>query len=289
MEPLKLPYRILGAKVGSPYLVTLAGFPDDEFSGFKSILLEFSSTHRIVAMCLPGFSYRLGSGPDSLPRWGYGLGALREAMHETFAAVCEEEEAFNQGYTLVVHDWGSALGLLYATKYPERIKEIISFDVGIMDTISLRNKIVIMFYQLWFCASYFVAMTISRWVGQAMLMFFAIILMPLVGPCPHDSLQRPIQEVDVRYCYMYWNFHFGRGGVLRGGLSDTLKARFPSVPIFFMYGSKKNAQFHGPKFIKKIEETPGCRVKSYDDVGHWLQESKHKDEIMKDMRDFMRN
>lgn len=282
MAPLKLPCKILGAPKGAPYLVTLAGFPDDEMSGFKHLLWEFSSSHRIIACCFPGFE---SGGAKKLPKWGYDLETLREAMHETLASVAEEEGQFT--FNLVIHDWGSVLGLMYANKYPERVESIVCFDVGIMRKPPLKSVIVILFYQMWFCTSYATAL-ISRWLGQFLLMFFFIVLSPLVGPAPYDTLHRGLQEVDVRMCYPYIQFYFGKRGYFRVGPKKMTRPRFPSgIPVCFLFGRKKNTMFHTDDFLSQLDETPGCRWKSYD-AGHWLQEGEHKDEIVEEMRDFMK-
>lgn len=281
---LKLPYRMMGAKKGAPYLVTLAGFPDDEMSGFKNILVEFSSTHRIIAMCFPGFQK---DGASNLPKWGYDLEYLRDAMHETLASIAEDEGQFE--FTFVIHDWGAFLGLMYSNKYPERIKEIICFDVGIVRKPPIKSVIIILFYQMWFCASYAIATLISRWLGQFLLMFFFIFLSRFIGPAPYDTLHRPVQEVDVRMCYPYIQFYFGERGYFRAGPKKMARPRFPSgIPFFFMFGRKKNTMFHTDDFLDQLDEAPGCRWKAYE-AGHWLHEHEdHKDDIVSEMKSFMK-
>ena len=79
-----------------------------------------------------------------------------------------------------------------------------------------------------------------------------------------------------------------RGAWDRVGWANIPRARFPSkIPILFMWGKNKNVQFHGPEFIESIEKTPGSRWKSYDGAGHWLQESRHKGDIVQEMKRFM--
>lgn len=43
----------------------------------------------------------------------------------------------------------------------------------------------------------------------------------------------------------------------------------PSVPITYMYGTHKPGQFHGPKWIKYLEENEGCSIHKFE-AGHWF-------------------
>ena len=52
------------------------------------------------------------------------------AMHETLADISAEERI--DDFTLVIHDWGSYLGLVYQNSFPERVARIVCFDVGIL-------------------------------------------------------------------------------------------------------------------------------------------------------------
>jgi cis-3-alkyl-4-acyloxetan-2-one decarboxylase len=282
---LRLPYQTFGTK--GDYVVCMAGFPDDQTSGFATLIQDFSKDHRVLAFCWPGFEK---DGADKLPKWGYGSAEVRDAFHETLADFSEKNDDFNE-FTLVIHDWGSVLGLLYQNKYPERVKKIVCFDVGIITKPPFPDFAIIAFYQLWFCWGYFITMLTSwfagRWIGQAWNLIFAVFFAKTIGPAPHDKINRPMMEIDVRMCYPYWQFYFGPDGYFRAGPKNMLRPRFPTCPIFFMYGTKKNCMFHSQRFLKQIEDTPGCQSTSYD-CGHWVQESKFKGEILTEMRSFMK-
>ena len=279
---LRLPHVSFGVK-GRPVMVFVAGFPDDEISGWGNMIYKFSETHRLICLCWPG--YQRG-GAASLPRFGYNVLEVIEAMHETLADISTEENIDN--FTLVCHDWGSYLSLLYQNKYPERVSSVVCFDVGVLKKPPLKDMVVILFYQLWFCFSYIVACFLGRWTGQALLFFFFIILNPLVGPSPYDKVNRPPMDISVFMCYPYWQFHFGSMGYFRIGPKNMPRPQYPvgGCKILFMYGLKKRCMFHGPEFLAKIDKDEGSSWKAYD-CGHWVQTSKFQEDVILEMRSFM--
>ena len=114
-KTLRLPYQTFGRK-GKPVMVFVAGFPVDEVSGWGEMVSKFSETNRIICLCWPGYEK---NGSNALPRWGYSLKEVVEAMHETLADISTEEKIDN--FTLVIHDWGSYIGLMYQNAFPERV------------------------------------------------------------------------------------------------------------------------------------------------------------------------
>lgn len=210
-KTLRLPYQTFGRK-GKPVMVFVAGFPDDEVSGWGEMVSKFSETNRIICLCWPGYEK---NGSNALPRWGYSLKEVVEAMHETLADISTEEKIDN--FTLVIHDWGSYIGLMYQNAFPERVARVVCFDVGILKKPPLKDALIILLYQWWFCTCFFFAHFLGRLCGQAMMMGFFLFVAPIVGPAPHDKVNRPILEITPWMLYPYWHFHFGRMGYLRMG------------------------------------------------------------------------
>ena len=281
-KTLRLPYQTFGRK-GKPVMVFVAGFPDDEVSGWGEMVSKFSETNRIICLCWPGYEK---NGSSALPRWGYSLKEVVEAMHETLADISTEEKIDN--FTLVIHDWGSYIGLMYQNAFPERVARVVCFDVGILKKPPLKDALIILLYQWWFCTCFFFAHFLGRLCGQAMMMGFFLFVAPIVGPATHDKVNRPILEITPWMLYPYWHFHFGRMGYLRMGPKKMPRPRYPvgGCKILFMYGTKKNCMFHGPEFIDQIDKDEGSSWRAFD-CGHWVQTSEFQREVIEEMRAFM--
>ena len=268
---------------GHPVMVFVAGFPDDQLTGWGKLVSEFSETHRVICMCWPGYEK---GGANKLPRWGYLISEVVAAMHETLADISAEESIDN--FTLVIHDWGSYLGLLYQNSFPERVARIVCFDVGILKKPPLKDTAIILLYQLWFCVVYFFSHFLGKIVGQAMMMSFFLFVNPFLGPAPHDRVARPQLEITPWMLYPYWQFHFGSEGYFMKGPQKMLRPRYPvsNCKILFMYGKKKRCMFHGPEFLEKIEKDEGSSWRAFD-AGHWVQTSAFQPEVIAEMRRFM--
>jgi pimeloyl-ACP methyl ester carboxylesterase len=295
-----LPNLILGSK-GKPILIFLAGYPDDCTSGWGiDNLKSLSADYRLICLALPGYDFPR----KNIQPWGWDLPAILQMLHETIEKLLAEENAST--YSLIVHDWGSYIGMCYQNRHPERILKMIAFDVGITKP-TIVEGLRIMFYQWYFAFSFLFSQVFSVTIANlSLLFFFYFISWTPLGPCPQDIVPRPRTEVDIQQAYPYWYFWFGPNGVLRSGLKNMPKpsltkllapipvksegksavSTYRKCPIFFMYGTKKNVMFHSKFFIETLYKTEGCRVKSFD-CGHWIILSKHRHEVLTDMRTFL--
>ena len=298
-------------------LVLLAGYPDDMSSGWGlANLKSLSEEYRLICLALPGYD----KPRTAIRSWGWDLPEIIEALHHTIHFHLAEENATS--YSMIIHDWGAYLGLCYQNKYPEEIKKIVLFDVGIVTKPPLVDSLRILFYQWYFALSYAFSQVFSVTLANMYLLFFYLFISwtPL-GPCPHDTVPRPREEVDIQQGYPYWYFWFGPNGYIRKGprnmmrpsltkllapipVADGLsnvsgrgkpsstatvlssKSKTRTCHVFFMYGTKKNVMFHSKHFVDTLSKTEGCRVKAYD-CGHWVILSKHNSEIMKQMKIFL--
>ena len=105
----KMHYLDEGA--GDP-IVMLHGNPSSSFE-YRHLIKSFSPTHRCIALDYLGFG--LSDKPEN---WSY----LPKAHAENLAALLNSLDLRN--ITLVVGDWGGPIGLSYAFKYPNRIKNV---------------------------------------------------------------------------------------------------------------------------------------------------------------------
>jgi len=97
---------------GKP-IVMVHGNPTWSFE-FRSLIKHFSATHRCIAPDHIGFGLS-----DKPLDWDY----LPQQHAEKFEKLMESLSLEN--ITLVVGDWGGPIGLSYAIRYPEKIKNIV--------------------------------------------------------------------------------------------------------------------------------------------------------------------
>ena len=110
----KLAYIDVGE--GSP-IVMLHGNPTSSFL-WRNIIPHFNDLGRVIVPDLIGHG-----DSDKLP---VSMGPDRYTFENTFEYIDKllNKLEINQDITLILHDWGSALGFYWAMKNPEKIKAI---------------------------------------------------------------------------------------------------------------------------------------------------------------------
>jgi len=217
-ESTMLPSLLLG-KIGNPVLVLLAGYPDDMSSGWGlANLKSLSEEYRLICLALPGYE----KPRTAVRRWGWDLPEIVELLHNTIHFHLAEENVTE--YSMIVHDWGAYLGMCYQNKYPEEIKKMVLFDVGIVTKPPLLDSLRIVFYQWYFALSFAFSQLFSVTLANVFLLFFFLFISwtPL-GPCPHDQVPRHRAEIDIQQGYPYWYFWFGPNGYIRKGPRNMLR------------------------------------------------------------------
>mmetsp|Transcript_23627 Transcript_23627/g.22757 ORF Transcript_23627/g.22757 Transcript_23627/m.22757 type:complete len:280 (+) Transcript_23627:82-921(+) len=255
------PFVEMGNKKGK-VLVFLAGFPDNCTSGWSPVLdlLVEKNEYRMICLCLPGYL------KDAvMPTWGYDFPVLIKMMENTLNSLLAKDEKF----TLCIHDWGCIIGTLYQNKYPKNIERMAMFDVGIVDVSpAIKDLAICSIYQTWLAMSFAISQlnnTLGEWFFRIIFVLFAFL--PFLGPTPYDKAHRPGEEILVKHCYPYYY-------LLRGVLSGhPLRTKFPSCPILYMYGKKKNCMFHTKSFLDQIDSTPGCKWIEVNS-GHWVMHAE---------------
>ena len=204
-----------------PVMIFLAGYPDNERSGWGTIVPEeMSKDYDLHFLCLPG--YEKGG---KVPGWGWNFDELVEFLHLTISQVNKDLPV-----VLVTHDWGAFLGLLYQTKYPQNVRKLILFDVGMLDvfTVSLKSMIYITMYQVWLALSFIVSRVAGVFAGT---IFMAIFFLPIFRPLWPTTDVPPINRNEIRSDKCYTYFHLWKK------LLTTLKVpkvKFPTMPTLYM-------------------------------------------------------
>eukprot|EP00602_Paraphysomonas_sp_CaronLab_P008851 CAMPEP_0185019726 /NCGR_PEP_ID=MMETSP1103-20130426/2330_1 /TAXON_ID=36769 /ORGANISM="Paraphysomonas bandaiensis, Strain Caron Lab Isolate" /LENGTH=255 /DNA_ID=CAMNT_0027550189 /DNA_START=118 /DNA_END=882 /DNA_ORIENTATION=- len=255
MSHTKFDYITLGDPHNEP-LVFLAGFPDDHLSGWSPLVEELKDRYYVIALCIPQFEK-----DATYKKWGYTFDELIHMMDNSIEEAVPKEKL---PVTLIGHDWGSLFGFLYQNKFPSKIKKYVTVDIGLMTSISLWGMFLMLLYQWWFAIAYIVSQLFGEFIGHVVFGMCVLLLtyVPLLNICPNEKFPRPRNEVNVNMTYVYYQYwketFCGR----------SLKPKFPTCPVLFMYGKKKRTMFHDEKFIKQLSETSGCKHVGYD-CGHW--------------------
>lgn len=268
---LTMPYIEKG-KLDGPPIVFMAGFPDNQLSGWGTLMpTALGKTHRLIFMCLPDYE---DSARTAKP-WGHTFEEILTIMHTTLNSL----GLTSQPVMFIAHDWGSFFTQLYLTRYPDAASKLVLCDVGRKKVFFTRTEqFKMFFYQLYFAFAYVISQALGSTAGSIVLrMFVDTGLFKLVGPVPHDPIPEDI--VTVQKCYPY--YHFWKT-ILTGGKLPPL--RLPSCPILFLYGTRKAVFFHDDKFLEKLDATDGCRYKAIDG-GHWFM-IQQPEETMKEILQF---
>lgn len=205
-------------------MVFMAGFPDNETSGWGSALPEeLEKKYRCIFMCLPGYSQVYHISQDR--PWGYDQEEILTMIDATFNFLGLKEHPFH----MIAHDWGAFYALLYTTRHPTAVSRLILCDVGMVDPFSLPILTIpyIIFYQLYFTVAYIISQVISMSLGN-MIFWWCKAYFQFMMPTPHDRFHIPESEISVRKCYPY--YYLWRR-LLTGSM---LKVRFPTCPLLFM-------------------------------------------------------
>jgi haloalkane dehalogenase len=105
---------------GQP-IVLFHGEPTWSFLWRKVMAPLIGAGHRCIAGDLPGF----GRSDKPVDVGWYSYDAHTAAMRALF------EDLDLRGATIVVHDWGGAIGLRLAVELPERIDRLVLMDTGL--------------------------------------------------------------------------------------------------------------------------------------------------------------
>jgi len=275
--------------VKSKLIVFLAGFPDNESTAWGSVLdgMAADSDYRIYALAIPG----LGSdGAKGLRPWGWSFDELVSGLKATIDGLRAADGRQGQKFTLIGHDWGAHISLLYENKYGrEDLERLALFDVGLTSVHPLSPRkvlhlAIIFTYQWWFALSFLVSqLPLCHGLGQ--LLFFAFVpLMRFIGPCPHDVPRRRREEITVDLCFLYFQFW---KAIFLAKDKKSVTPRFPVAPLLFIYGNKKNVLFHSQKFLERIDRSGLGRWLAVQDAGHWIMQS-HPALCISELRAFLK-
>lgn len=265
-----LSYREFGNVKGSKIIVLLAGFPDNETSGWGDVLEHFKTSpkfkdYRLICCCLPDMEDH-----PSVPRkpWGYSMDEMVALLAATVDHLVPNKQT---KVTLCIHDWGAHVGMLFENAHTSRVEQILCFDVasGVSKGKSnffLGPFFLVLLYQLWWASAYIVSQLIHHSIGNAIFLSYSIFVPAFLRPTRPEKLPRPLKDINVSMCYPYYSFW-------KQALTTDRKKLAPkrlSCRVLFLYGVDKNVMFHNNKFLSDIDSrTDGSKYLALD-AGHWM-------------------
>jgi pimeloyl-ACP methyl ester carboxylesterase len=102
---------------GSHTILMLHGWPDT-LQLWEGTVTALRDQYRCVRLTLPGFDLTQPARATSLARMSALLGQLLDRVSP------------GQAVTLLLHDWGCAVGYEFAERYPQRVARIVAVDIG---------------------------------------------------------------------------------------------------------------------------------------------------------------
>ena len=275
-------------------LVMLGGFPDTH-DVWKETIREFGSEYAILTIPTPDYDRsqlrrRFGYSPDEC------ASMIDDCITDALGPTRQ--------YDVVMHDWGCVWGYALAARRSERVRKMVSIDVGpIASTINQqlaegkrpklggsgttqRGALWMLPYQLTFALIFWTGARLHPLLGHTALLIAAL-LAPLLGPMnllfnPLRQLPRPLLQVRWWMCYPYyqlWIKHI----LARTPLPDT--PLVPDAPVLYVWGERKRCMFHTEEFVAAVRARPGSRAVGFD-CSHWVMHERPS-ELHAEMRAFL--
>ena len=242
----------------APPIVCVHGNPTWSFA-FRRILRAFSTTHRVIAIdhlgC--GLSEKPLEGEYTLARHAENLASLVRALDL-------------RDVTLVMHDWGGAIGMGFARREPERVSRIFAMNTAAFRSASMPLRIRAC---RWPAIGPFLVQRLNAFAGLAprMAMAHPSRLSPLAKRgllLPYDTseariaIQRFVEDIPMSSAHPSWSELVA--------IEDAL-ASFTDRPVSLCWG--KRDWCFTPAFRAEWQRRfPAARVTRCDDAGHYLFE-----------------
>ena len=118
-------YVDLNPNNGGETLVFIHGNPTSSYL-WRNIMPQFAQSHRVIALDL------IGMGKSGKPQLDYTL-QDHIRYFDAWVDVMELKDV-----TLVLHDWGTAIGLNYLANHPTNVKQVVVME-GVMKPMSLKQ------------------------------------------------------------------------------------------------------------------------------------------------------
>ena len=241
-----LPYELSGNLHSNQLLVFMHGYPDT-LALWHPIIAELEADYYCLSVSYPNFSDREKN------KKGIKFEDLLDRLKVTIDGVNDTQRKI----IIVSHDWGAILSYWFDQRYPNFVKEIISYDVGQ----GAKKTFFGVFYQLFLTISFL----LCRCLGDGMTRWMVT---KLKYRPPH------FQQIGGSWNYFYADLW---GRILRSmcccccaGKNRIPFIKYePTCDIVYTYATDKPFQFHGDEWIQMLEGMPNSEVHTVTG-GHWI-------------------
>lgn len=227
---------------GAETIFMVHGWPDT-YRLWDAQVQALKSRYRCVRFTLPGFD-------AAKARRAYSLDELIGFLKTLIERICPGQKVI-----LMLHDWGCFFGYQFYMRNPQMVSKIIGVDIGdpasTRQALTLRERMLVLAYQVWLALAWVVGGRIGDWMTHAMAR---------VAHCPSDAA-----AMSSCMGYPYFVLWFG------GQQSYRRHARrfAPDCPILFVYGRRKRIRFHSKAWADELLTRKGNQVLEFD-TGHWV-------------------
>lgn len=234
---------------GDEVVLMLHGWPDTR-ALWDGTVAALQDRYTCARLTLPGFE----TGPSAT-----SLDDICQLLQQI-----ADRTSPDKPVTLMLHDWGCVFGYEFAMRHPERVARVVAVDVGdhnsgaLMRSWRTPQKLSVAGYQLWLALAWKMGLHLSAALGNRMTRAMARWL-----GCQADPA-----SISYRMNYPYAMQWFGSAGGLRGTAPIRL-----SMPLLFVYGTRKPFMFHSPAWLDKLATREGCAVEALP-CGHWVMLSR---------------
>lgn len=260
-------YHYVDEGQGDP-VVMLHGNPTWSFY-YRNLILALRDNYRTIA-------------PDHI---GCGLSDKPQDYNYTFdqraqdAATLLEHLQIDKGITLIVHDWGGMIGMLFATRFPEKIKRIV-----VLNTAAFHLPKSKMFpWPLWICRNTrFGAFLVRRFNAFARIAARVCVKQkPLAKEVkemylsPYDTWENRVAV--LRFVQDIPLVKKDPGYELISEVQEKLKL-FAQTPMLICWG-KKDFVFDYHFLEEWIKHFPQAQVHRFPKSGHYILEDSAEEVI----------
>lgn len=276
LEDVRIHY-VSDGSTEKPLMLFLHGFPESWYS-WRYQLLEFSKTHRVVAVDMRGY----GDSDKPIQISAYKLEKLVKDVKQIITAL---------GYsscTLVGHDWGGAITWTFTGCYPAMVDKAVVLNCPHPQ--GFRKYMMThwaQFKKSWYMFFFLMPFLPEIYIGLSDLKFFDIIFLGKKGGIQSGAMQKKDVEV-YKYLFQKWYSLTGPINYIRAGLVYQLPSRLAqrvTKPVLLLWGCKDLALETGQAEACK-DYAYNLTIQYLENSSHWVQMDE-PDKVNAHIREFL--
>ncbi|MDH3199465.1 MAG: alpha/beta fold hydrolase [Myxococcales bacterium] len=247
--------RIHYLEAGSgPPVLLIHGFPTSSHL-WRNVMPELAKTHRVIAIDLPG--YGLSDKPLDVK---YDFFFFEEVL-EGFV------DALGIGETgLAVHDLGGPVGLFWALRHPERVRQLVILNTLLYPETSWAVKLFLIALRTPGVRDYLVSQK-----GLVASMKFGVVHKGRLNRQALTPYTAPFKDAPARQALI----KAGSGLHIKGLAEIAQKLPTLKAPVRIIYAENDRVLPDIAKTMERVKrDLPGAEVTALPNCGHFLQEDE---------------